>query len=125
MRAEPIVLLSFIQHDLQSAYSQRQQRESDVIEFDATLLEALQIWRGGPQRVGGKKSKKAHRQIDEENPAPGVTIGHPAAQSRSDRRGTDGGNSVQGKCQAALLRRKGVGENRLHHGLQAASTCAL
>ena len=67
----------------------------------------------------------ADGKIDEKNPAPGIVEGDPAAQGWPDGGRHDGRNAVERKCQAALLRRKGVRQNRLSHGLQSAAACAL
>src|SRR6202162_2260311 len=125
MGTEPVILLTFIEHNLQGAYAQRQQGEPDIVELDSTLCRALEIRRIFHQFVNQEQSGDTHGQIDEENPTPRVTVGHPAAQSWPDSRCAYCRNAVKGKCQTALLRRKSVGEDCLHHRLQAASTRAL
>src|SRR5260370_26762642 len=69
--------------------------------------------------------QKTDGQIDQEDPPPRRIVGKPTAQGRPNRGGTDCGNSVDGKCQAALLPRKGILQNRLRHRLQTSASGTL
>ena len=73
-------------------------------------------------RIEGEDSD---RHVDEEDPVPGIVVGDVAAEGWADRGGKDDGHSVHGKAHSALLRRKGVGENRLLARTEAATTSTL
>ena len=126
VRAEPVVFLALVEQDLKGADAQSQQRDADVVDADAGA-------RRRAARYGGSSTMRNTRnsvstptgKIDVEDPAPGVIVGDPAAERGADGRRHDRGDAVQRKGQAALLRREGVGQNRLRHRLQSAAARAL
>ena len=63
--------------------------------------------------------------IHKENPAPGVVVSDPSAESGPDRRGHNHRDSVDSERHAAFSGREGVGKNRLLARLQPAATSAL
>ena len=117
MRREPIVLLTSIQHDLQSADAQNQARNSDVVDLYPGLLDAFQISRIFDHAHHEKERQQADWKIDEENPAPGIVVGNPPAESRSNGRRNHSRDAVQCECQTALLRSERVRQDGLRHGL--------
>ena len=125
MRTEPVVLLALVQQNLQGADAKRQQSDADVIEFDAGSFEPAQVGRVFDEAKHQSQREHADRQIDEENPAPGIVEGDPPAQGRSDGGRHDGRDAIQRERQAAFLRRKRVRQNGLRHRLQPASARAL
>ena len=67
----------------------------------------------------------ADRDVEEEDPAPGVVVDDPAADGGAEHGRDDDGHAVNREGHAALLRREGVGEDGLLAGLEAAAGRAL
>jgi predicted transcriptional regulator len=63
--------------------------------------------------------------VDEEDPAPGVVVGDPAAERGADGGREDDRHAIDGEGLAALVRRESVGEDGLLAGLQAAAAGSL
>src|SRR5580692_6966274 len=124
MGAKPVILLPLVEHDLESAYSQCEQRKSDVVELDRAFA-AKKLRRIFDQPIDKQQRQQPYRQIDQKDPAPGRNIREPAAECWSNRRRTHSRNSIDRKGQAALLRWKSIRQNRLRHGLQASASSAL
>jgi hypothetical protein len=57
MKCEPVVFLSFVENNLQRSHAQRQQRNADVINTDAGVLNLFQE---------GWILHQDHRQVDGE-----------------------------------------------------------
>ena len=72
-----------------------------------------------------EEGEDSYGKVHEEDPAPGVAVGDPAADGGADGGGDDGGHAVDGEGQAAFGRWEGVGENGLGHRLEASSADAL
>ena len=125
VRAEPIVFLAFVEQDLQRADTQREQRDADIVELDAGRFELAPGTGDPPQSGAPETGQHADGKIDVENPAPGIVEGDPAAEGGPDGGRHDRGDAVEREGQAALLRRKSVGQNGLRHGLQPAAARAL
>src|ERR1700730_4864987 len=70
MRFKPVLALTFIEDYLQRAQAQRNQTEPDVIDASFAQLAALQVGRILNQPLRQQKGDDAHRNVDEENPAP-------------------------------------------------------
>ena len=77
------------------------------------------------QAVDQNEGQDADRDIDEEDPAPGIVVGDPTAQGGADGGGKDGDDAIEGKGLAALLGFEGVGHDGLRHGLHASAAEAL
>ena len=125
MRPEPVVLLPLVEHDLQGAHAEGEQTHADVVDLYSRARGALHPGRIFDQAIDQKQCQDADRQVDEENPAPGVVVRDPAAQRGPDRRRDDRGDAIEREGQPALLRRKSVRQDRLRHGLQSAAARAL
>ena len=124
-RAEPVVLLPFIEHHLQGADAEREQGDSDVVNFQSRAREALYPRGIFDEAKDQEQRQNADRQIDEENPAPGVVIRDPSAEGRSDRRRDDCGDAVEREGQTALFGRESVRQDCLGHGLKPATADPL
>jgi hypothetical protein len=80
-RAEPVVLLAAVEHDLQRADAEAEQGEAEEIETVAVLAPRLAHEGQDPD-----ESEDADRQVDVEDPAPIVVEGEPAAERRPEDR---------------------------------------
>src|SRR6202034_760143 len=83
--AEPVVLLPFIEDDLQAAQPHSQQSQPDTVKLPG--MGVFYVW--GVFHVAGnhKHSKNADWNIDVEGPTPGVRIGKPSTKrGPQDRR---------------------------------------
>jgi hypothetical protein len=63
--------------------------------------------------------------VDEEDPAPVVVVGDPAAEGGADGGREHDRHAIDGEGLAALSGREGVGEDGLLAGLEAAAAHAL
>jgi hypothetical protein len=84
-RTEPILFIAVVEHELQAADADDQQREPDDIDGQFELL-GLPVPQDRPAR---RRRKCAHRQIDIEQPWPGQIIRDPTADDRSENRRDD------------------------------------
>ena len=88
LRVEPVELFTAVEHDLQTADTQDQQRQPDAVDtplFGARL--------SSPQRLQRHQYHDgANRYVDEEDPAPVVVIADVPAQNRSADRRDDNGH---------------------------------
>ena len=125
MRPEPVVLLPLVEHHLQRAHAEGEQSHADIVDLYPRARRALHPGRVFDQAKNQKQRQDAHRQVDEENPAPGIVVRDPAAQGGPDRRRDDGGDAIEREGHAALPRRKSVRQDGLRHGLQSAPARAL
>src|SRR4029077_3917548 len=74
---------------------------------------------------GQGKRKNSDRDIDKENPAPGVIVRNPAAKGRTKGGSCDHRNAVDGKSHATFRRRERIRQDGLLARLQATSSGAL
>ena len=125
VRAEPVVALALVEHELQRAEPDRDQCEADVIDAQslAEQLPSLVLRAGGlvDQRAHEEQRNQPHRHVDQKYPVPGIVVGDPAAERRSDHRRDHDRDAVDRKGLAALFRRKRVGKDRLLAGGHAAA----
>ena len=77
------------------------------------------------ERGGEKDREQADGNIDEEDPAPRIVVGDPAAQGGANDGSDDNAHAVDGHGHALLFGRKAFDQNGLRDGLQAAATGAL
>jgi len=118
---EPVIVLAAIEHDLETADAERDQRDADIIDAAAAPALGLHPGRILDQRADRQKGDDADRHVDQEHPAPGVIIGDPAAQSRPDDGREDGRDGDHRKGAPALRGLEGIENDRLLIGLQAAA----
>ena len=125
MRAEPIVFLSFVQHDLQRAHAEGEQRDANVVDSRESILDAIGPRRVLDQSIDKQQRQNADGQVDEENPAPGVVIRDPSAKSRTDGGRDDYGDAVHSEGDAPLFWWKRIRQNGLRQRLESAAPCTL
>ena len=123
--AEPVVFLALVEHDLEGADGDDEEAEAPVVDAFATLADFGEIGRVFDDAIGEVEREDADRDIEEEDPAPAVVVDDPAADGGAEDRRHDDGNAVHGEGHAALLGRKGVGEDGLLAGLKATAGRAL
>src|SRR5579872_6813090 len=122
MRAEPVVLLALIEHDLQRADSDGQKTDAPVVHAAGLALDI-----GGieDEQFGHDQAGDAYRQVDVEDPAPAVTVGNPAAHHRAEHGRNHDSQAPESHGLAPLLGRERLQHNGLGKGLQAAAAGAL
>ena len=123
--AEPVFLLALVEDDLQEAEADDDQRQADVIDLDVLALDCRAATADLRPPGGEEEGEQADGDVDEENPAPVVIVGDPAAESGADGRGDDDRHAEDGEGLAALLGREGVREDGLFAGAHASSAGAL
>ena len=122
VRAEPVVFLSLVEHDLQAADADRQQSDSPVV--DAGFLPP-QIGRIEDENLRQDHRDHADRNVDVEDPAPTVVVGEPAAGHRTQHGRDHDAQRPERHRLSALLRRKRLQQDGLRERLQSAAACAL
>jgi hypothetical protein len=103
-RGEPVVLLAFVEHDLQAAHGYCEKREADIIHIAQARGVCFDPRRIFDEACNQKKGHYADRNVDEEDPAPGKVVGDPAAQCWTDGWREHGDKAVEGEGLAALVR---------------------
>ena len=122
---EPVVLFALVEHDLQAAHGDGEEAEAEIVHVAQAGEVGFDPGRIVDQAVDQDEGQNADRDVDEEDPAPGVVVGDPAAQGGADGGSEDGDEAVEGKGLAALLGLEGVGHDGLGHGLHASAAEAL
>jgi hypothetical protein len=99
-RMEPVLQLAAIEHQLQRADPQAQRQEPNEIE-------RLAMHVAGPanKNQNTQRAQHADRQVDEEDPAPAVVVGQPAAERRPHDRAKDRADAEHRHGMAVALRR--------------------
>ena len=85
----------------------------------------LQVRRIGHDAVREKEGHEAHRDVDEEHPAPGKVVRDEAAERRSDGGREDDRHAVDGHRHSALRRRKRIRQDGLLARAEAPTADAL
>ncbi len=122
VRREPVLLLSFVQHDLQRTDPHRQQTDAVVIHCFGF---ARDVWRIKDVGTHHKGRHHADGQIDVEQPAPGIAIGDPSAQHGSEHRRHHDAERPECHGFAAALGRKSFEQDGLREWLQSSAGRAL
>src|SRR6202042_3679287 len=125
MRSEPVVFLSLVEDDLQCAYAQSEQRETDEVEAGDPGLQVGYVRWIFNKLIDQYERQNANRNVNVENPAPRVVVCDPASQCRTNGRSADGSDSIEREGQPALLGSKAIAQDGLRHRLQASSKRAL
>src|SRR6185312_79124 len=103
-RGEPISLLAAIEDDLQAA--QAQSHETEARPVHRRLLAGVAAGRALMDQAAHQgEDPEADRNVDEEDPAPIVTVSDPTAERRTDCRSNDGGDAVDCRGHAPFLGR--------------------
>ena len=124
-RCKPIVLLAFIEHDLQAAHGEGEKAQAEVVDLPEAGAVGLDPRRVLYQPGDQEEGQNTDRNVDEEDPAPGEVVGDPAAERGSDGGREDGDQAIEGECLAAFLRLEAVGHDGLGHGLHSAAAGSL
>ena len=122
-RAQPVHFLSLVQHDLQRRKPDRQQSEPD--EVNGRLQVAFDVRRVLDEPFRQRHRQQADRQVDVENPAPGIIVGDPAAERRADDGRYDDRQRKCRHCHAAFGGRKTFQQDRLGNRHHRAAAGAL
>ena len=122
-RAEPVVLLALVEHDLQRAGPDHQQAKADVVE--GADLGVLDVRRIVNEAADQDDRQNADRNIDVEGVAPTEGIGQPAAQRGPEHRRHHNPQAIGGHGHGALLDGKALQQNRLRERLQRAAARSL
>ena len=122
-RLEPIRLLALVQHKLQRAQPERQQAKAEII--DGPLEELSQIRRVFDVEVHHEEGEDADGKIDIEDPAPGIAVGDPTAESGADDGGDDDTDTISGHRGAMLAGRETFQKDGLRQRLHSAAADAL
>ncbi len=77
------------------------------------------------EAVGEEEGEQADGDVDEEDPAPVVVVGDPAAEDGADGGCGDDGDGVESEGRGAFGGREGVDEDGLLDGREAAAADAL
>ena len=127
--AEPVPLLPLAQEDLHAGHRQHDQPQADVIEAErlAPHLGALGLEVVGVAQHGvvDDQGEQAGRDVDEEDPFPGVVVGDVAAERRPEHRRDQGRDAEERLRRALLLGREGVDQHGLRDRLQPAAAQPL
>ena len=108
-RGEPVVTLAALEHRLQRADPDRQQRQTEPIHTP----DLLRVTRVAQIREREQERDRPEGQIDVEDPGPGQHVGEPAAKGGAER-GTDHHPHAEDRHRGAVLLR---GKHLVEHGL--------
>ncbi len=114
MRGEPVFLLAFVEHDLQSADPNYQQPHAPIIHAAGTPLDICRI---EDERVRHQECDDPDRNIDIEDPPPAVTIRKPTAYYRAEHGSYHDSKRPKRHCFAAVLRWEHLQQDRLRERL--------
>ena len=120
---EPIFILSFVQNGLQRAQPNRQDEKAKGI--NASRFGVADVFRVKDELFDHPQGNQAARDVDVENPAPGIIFGEPAAHDRSHHGRQDNAHHISRHGRATLVGRKTFHQNRLRNRLQRAAARAL
>src|SRR3974390_154730 len=123
---EPVVALALIKHDLQESGATAEQAGTDETNphFFALRVAGKMRWVVNQGR-GKKDGDQANGDVDEENPAPGVIVGDPAAERRPDDWRDHDTHAVNRHRHALFFTGEALDEDGLGDGLQPPSPCSL
>ena len=125
-RPEPVVALTFVEKDLERGEADAEQADADVVELQPVGQRLPdQVRRIEDHRRRQCEREDADRDVDEEDPAPGVVVGDPAAQRRPDHRRHDHAHAVERHRDALLFAREALDQNGLGDRLQRSAAQAL
>ncbi len=91
----------------------------------SVLADALEVGRVFHDAAGENNGENAYGDIEEEDPAPGIVVGNPAADGGPDGGCDDDRHSVDGEGDAAFVGSEGIGEDGALAGLEASAGRAL
>src|SRR5581483_4781011 len=80
-RAEPIVFLTFVEHDLQRTHADDEEADAPVVD---DIGGAPDVRRIEDEPLRHQRGEQTDRQVDVEDPAPTVAVGDPTAEYRAE-----------------------------------------
>ena len=116
--AEPVVDLAAVEEDLECCGAEADEGDADAVDAELAFGVGVGVVN---ESVGEEDREDADGDVDEENPAPVVVVGDPAAEDRADGWSGDDGDGVEREGGGAFGWRKGVDEDGLFDGRQPAS----
>ena len=125
IRAEPIHFLSFVQDDFQRGQAEGDQSQPDQI--DAEGLPSSGGALGEHVRGISQDNLRQHQRnnpygkVNIKNPSPGITVGDPPAEGRTQNRRHQYGEGIDGHGHSPLGGGKRIEQNRLNRRLKSAT----
>src|SRR5712672_3101470 len=110
VRAEPVQLLPFVQHNLQTGNAERQVAHAPEIYFGCRAFDVARI---EDKYAGQKHCQNSDRNIDVEDPSPAVAVGKPSSEHWAEHGGDHDTESPKPHGFAAILRRKDLHQDGL------------
>src|SRR5271166_5918053 len=117
--AKPVFALALVEYHLQHPESQRQKANTPQI-YSAGLVFA-DVMRVTHKGANHQHRKYAHRQVEIEDPAPGVVVGDIAAERGAENGREDDAEPKRRHRRAVPLGRKGLQQDSLGQRLQSAT----
>ncbi len=122
VRREPVLLLPLVEANLQRGDADRQQADTPVVDPGGPPLDVGRVEHVGAQHgIGGD----SERDVDVEHPSPGVVVGQPPAEHRTEHRGHDDADAEEGHRLPAVLGLERLEHDRLRQRLHHAAGHAL
>src|SRR6185437_9200181 len=118
VRTEPVVLLAFVKDNLERGNADGKQTDAPIIN---PCCWTSNVWRIEDVPRDENQSNDADRQIDKEDPAPGIVRGQPSAEHGCDDGRNDDAYAPKGHGVSALLARKGFQHDGPCSGLERTS----
>src|SRR5262249_48334405 len=100
-------------------------QQTETGEIDFASLRILQIGRIFQKSQAHENGSDADRKVDIENPAPGVTVGNPTAESWSKDRCDNYTHGIHRHRLSPFFRRESLQQNCLRYRLQCSATRTL
>ena len=127
VRTEPVEFLPLVENDLQRSQARRDEAETGPVhgEPSSLRLHLLHIGRIPEHDARQEHTDDADRNVDVEDPAPGVIISDPSSGRRPEHGRHQDCHGVKRHRHTAFLGGEAVGENRLNRGLQPSAGKSL
>ena len=122
VRSEPVGLLPAVKHHLKRADTHRQHSDAPGIHLRRA---AADVGRVEQEKLGHDDGSDADRDVDVEDPAPGIAVRKPAAEHWPEHGRDHDAEPPKSHGLAAVLGTKRFEQNRLRNGLQATSAGPL
>ena len=121
--AKPVFALPGVEHHLQHAEAEGE--KADAPQVDATGLVLADVVRIVHEGADHHHGDHADRQVEVEDPAPGIVVGDPAAERGAEDGREDDAQSKGRHGRAVLLGWKRLQQDGLRQGLQSSAGEAL
>ena len=126
VRFKPVLALTLIQNYLQESQAHTQQAQPNEVDSDSGLKPFThQEGRVKNQEESKNQGDHSHRNVDEENPSPAITVREPTTQGRTDDGRHDHAHAEHGHRHALLFFGKTLQQDGLRDGLQRSPSGAL